>query len=168
MEYEGYEGIELRAYLAVIRRWLWLIVLGTFLAGATALIVSLRMAPVYQAEAGVAIMRSKTQISFEPRFQTVSEAELARMVSLQDRLKALSALVKNPAVASQVIQELGSTLDPEERKVEALLGMVDTKTDGELIKILVEADSPQKAAAMANAWARAYEEYVNRLYRRIP
>ena len=160
-----YEGIELRAYLAVIRRWLWLIALGTFLAGATALIVSLRMAPVYQAEAGVAIMRSKTQISFEPRFQTVSEAELARMVSLQDRLKALSALVKNPAVASQVIQELGSTLDPEERKVEALLGMVDTKTDGELIKILVEADSPQKAAAMANAWARAYEEYVNRLYR---
>ena len=162
---EEYEGIELRAYLAVIRRWLWLIVLGTVLAGGTALTVSLRMPPIYQAEAAVALMRYKAEITFEPRFTTLSEAELSRMTSFQDRLKALTALVKNSAIASQVIEELGSTLDPEERKVEALLGMVDTKTDGELIKILVEADSPQKAAAMANAWARAYEEYINRLYR---
>jgi len=63
---EEYEGIELRAYLAVIRRWLWLIVLGTVLAGGTALIVSARTPPFYQAEAAVALMRYKAEITFEP------------------------------------------------------------------------------------------------------
>jgi len=154
---EEYEGIELRAYLTVIRRWLWLIVLGTVLAGGTALIVSARTPPIYQAEATVAIVRPKAVITFEPQFETVSEG-------FGDHVKALSAQVKNSAVASQVVEELGSTLDPEERKVEALLEMVAARPDGELIKILVKADSPEKAAAIANAWARAYEEYVNRLY----
>ena len=160
-----YEGVELRAYLDVIRRWLWLIALGAFLAGAAALTVSFLTPPTYQAEAAVAVMRSKAEISFEPRFKTVSEAELARnLMNIQDRLKALKALVKNTAIASQVIEELGPMLSPEERRAETLLKMVETKMDGDLIKIVVEADSSEKAAAIANAWARAYEEYVNRLY----
>jgi len=48
-----YEGVELRAYLDVIRRWLWLIALGAFLAGAAALTVSFLIPPTYQAEAAV-------------------------------------------------------------------------------------------------------------------
>ena len=154
---EEYEGIELRAYLAVIRRWLWLIVLGTVLAGGTALIVSARVAPIYQAEATVAVMRSKAEITFEPQFKTVSEVS-------GDRVKTLSALVNNAVIASQVIEELGPILDPAERNARALLGALSVKTDGGLIRIQVQADSSEKAAAIANAWARAYEEHVNRLY----
>jgi succinoglycan biosynthesis transport protein ExoP len=154
---EEYEGIELKAYLTVIRRWLWLIVLVIVLAGGMALVISAMTPPVYQAEAAVVVMRSDAVITFEPQIQTVSE-------TFADRVKALSALVRNSAVASQVIEELGSTLAPEERKVEALLGMVTARPDGELIKILVKTGSPEKAAAIANVWARAYEEYVNQYY----
>ena len=161
---EEYEGLELRAVLAMIWRWLWLIVLGTVLAGGTALIVSFIMPPVYQAEVSVVVMRSRVELTFEPRFTTVEEAVAGNLMNTQDRMKALTALVKNSAIASQVIEELGPTLSPEERKAQSLLEMVETETDGDLIKIQVEADSPQKAAAIANAWGRAYEERVNRLY----
>ncbi len=157
-----YEGIELGQYLAVIRRWLWLIVLGTFLAGATALVVSFLMTPIYQAEARVLIVRAGSEIVLEPRYRTLTEEDLAP--NMQERRKALTALVANSTIASQVIEELGSILEPEEREAGTLVGMVKTELDGDLIRILVEADSPEKATAIANAWAHAYEGYVNSLY----
>ena len=159
-----YEGIELRQYLAAIRRWLWLIVLGTFLAGATALVVSFLTPPIYQAEAGVLIVRSGSEIVLEPRYRTLTEEDVAPIINMQERRKALTALVSNSTIASQVIGEIGSILEPEEREVEMLLGMVEAKLDGDLIRILVEADSPEKATTIANAWAHAYEGYVNSLY----
>ena len=133
-----YEDIELRQYWAVIRRWLWLIVLGTFLAGASALVVSSLTPATYQAEARVLIVRSGAE-------------------------KDLTALVANSAIASQVIGELGSILEPQEREAGMLVGVVKAELDGNLIRILVEADSPEKATAIANAWAHAYEGYVNSL-----
>lgn len=161
---EEYEGIELREYLAVIRRWLWLILLGTFLAGGTALVVSFRMTPVYQAEAGVLIVTAGSEIVLEPRYKTLTEEDLAPITNMQERRKALTALVANTVIASQVIGELGSTLEPEEREAGILVEMVKAELDGDLIRIRVEADSPKKATAIANAWAQAYESYVNSLY----
>jgi len=158
------EGIELRQYLAVIRRWLWLIVLGTFLAGGTALVVSFLMTPMYQAEAGVLIVTAGSEIILEPRYRTLTEEDLAPIINMQERRKALTALVTNTAIASQVIGELGSILEPEEREIGPLVEMVKAELDGDLIRILVEADSPKKATAIANAWAQAYEGYVNSLY----
>jgi len=157
-----YEGIELRQYLAVIRRWLWLIVLGTFLAGATAFVLSFRTPAIYQAEAGVLIVRSGSEIVLEPRYRTLTEEDLA--LDMGQRRKALTALVTNSTIASQVIEELGSILEPNEREAGILLGMVKAELDGDLIRILVEADSPEKATTIANAWAHAYEGYINSLY----
>lgn len=159
-----YEGIELRQYLALIRRWLWLILLGTFLAGATALVASLRMTPMYQAEARLLIIRSGSEIVLEPRYRTLTEEDLAPIINMQERRKALTALVTSTTMAPQVVGEIGSILEPEEREVGMLLGMVKAELDGDLIRILVEADSPEKAAAIANAWAHAYESYVNSLF----
>jgi len=159
-----YEGIELRQYLAVVRRWLWLIVLGTFLAGATALVVSFLTPPIYQAEAGVLIVRSGSEIVLEPRYRTLTEEDLAPIINMQERRKALTALVSNTTIASQVMEELGSILEPEEREAGMLVEMVKAELDGDLIRILVEADSPEKATAIANAWAPAYEGYVNSFY----
>lgn len=158
------EGIELRQYLGVIRRWLWLIVLGTFLAGATALVVSFRMTPVYQAEAGVLIVTAGSEIVLEPQYRTLTQEDLAPIINMQERRKALTALVTNTTIASQVIEELGSTLEPKECEAGILVGMVKAELDGDLIRIQVESDSPKKATAIANAWANAYESYVNSLY----
>jgi len=163
------ESIELRQYFTVIRKWLWLIVLGTLLCGGTAAIVSFTMAPVYEAEAGVIIVKSGYEVTFEPKFRTLSEADLARYgMDLASRRKALTALVESGEVASEVLAGLGSILDPEEQEVAALLKMVKAETEGDMIKIKVRAKDPKKAAAIANAWGEAYEKYVNGVYSGMP
>jgi len=55
-------------------------------------------------------------------------------------------------------------LEPEERDASALLGMVETEMDGDLIGIKVRGKDPKKITAIANAWGEAYESYVNELY----
>jgi len=72
--------------------------------------------------------------------------------------------VESSSVAAEVIAKLGSTLEPEQRDVSALLGMVETESDGDLIGIKVKGKDPRKITAIANAWGEAYERYVNELY----
>jgi len=153
------EEIDLREYINVIvRRWKWIAGI-TLVAVITAAIVSfLVLPPVYQARAGVVIVKSRSEIAFEPKYRTLTEEDIA------SRRKALEALVRSSSVAAEVIDKLGSTLQPEEREVEALLDIVETTSNGDLIGIKVEGKDPSKIAAIANAWGEAYERYVNELY----
>jgi len=50
----------LRQYLALLQKWLWLIVLGTLLAGGTALVVSLNSTSIYEATATLLITPGDT------------------------------------------------------------------------------------------------------------
>ena len=136
------------------------------MAVVTAAIASfLLMAPVYEAKAGVVIVKSKSEITFEPKYRTLSEEELARAgVDIASRRKALEALVEISSVAAEVIAKLGSILEPKEQDVSALLGMVETETDGDLIGIKARGKDPGEVAAIANAWGEVYEKYVNELY----
>ena len=160
------EEIDLREYINVIvRRWKWIIGI-TLAAVVTAAIVSfLLLAPVYEAKAGVVIVKSKSEVTFEPKYRTLTEEELGSVgIDINARRKALEALVKSSSVASEVIAKLGASLEPEERGVEALLEIVETESNGDLIGIKVEGEDPSKIAAIANAWGEAYEKYVNELY----
>jgi len=160
------EEIDLREYIEVmVRRWRWIAGI-TLVAVVTAAVVSFfLMVPVYEAKAGVVIVKSKSEITFEPKYRTLSEEELARAgLDIKARRQALEALVKSSSVAAEVIAKLGSMLEPEERDVGTLLGMVQTESDGDLIGIKVRGNDPKKIAAIANAWGEAYEKYVNELY----
>ena len=153
------EEIDLGEYIDVIvRRWRW--ILGITLAAVvTAAIVSfLVLPPIYEARAGVVIVKSRSEIAFEPKYRTLTEEDIA------SRRKALEALVRSSSVAAEVIDELGSTLEPEEREVGALPDIVETEVNGDLISIKVRGEDPTKIVAIANAWAEAYERYVNQLY----
>jgi uncharacterized protein involved in exopolysaccharide biosynthesis len=79
----------------------------------TTAIVSFILPPVYEAKAGVVIVRFKSEITFDPKFRTLTEEELAK--GIKARRDALEALVKSSPVASEVIAELGPALGPEER-----------------------------------------------------
>jgi succinoglycan biosynthesis transport protein ExoP len=153
------EEIDLREYINVIvRRWKWILGIA-LVAVVTAVLVSFfLLTPVYEAKAAVVIVKSRSEIAFEPKYRTLTEEDIA------SRRKALEALVKSSAVAAEVIGKLGSTLDPEEREVAALSGMVETESNGDLIGIKVKGEDPSKITAIANAWGEAYEEYVNGLY----
>jgi uncharacterized protein involved in exopolysaccharide biosynthesis len=124
----------------------------------TAIVSFFLLSPVYEAKAGVVIVKSRSEIAFEPKYRTLTEEDIV------SRRKALVALVRSSSVAAEVIDKLGSTLDPEEREVGALPGMVETESNGDLISIKVKGEDPAKVVAIANAWGEAYERYVNELY----
>ena len=168
------EEIDLRVYIDVLLRWWWLIIAGAVVTGATALIVSFLLPPKYEATAGVVMLRSRVELSLGSNFQAISDEDLLASndsgVAISDlnkrRLQSLTAMVSNGAIAQQVIEQLGDTLDEEERDPSSLLARVrgEILEDSDTVQIVVSHRDPVKAAAIANAWAQAFEAYANSIY----
>ncbi len=160
------EEIDLREYINVIvRRWKWIAGLTLAAVIAAAVFSFFLLAPTYEARAGVVIVKSKSDIVFEPKYRTLTEEELGSLgIDVNARRQALGALVKSSSVAVEVVDQLISSLEPEERDVNTLLEMVETESNGDLIGIKVSGEDRGKIVAIANAWGEAYEEYVNGLY----
>jgi uncharacterized protein involved in exopolysaccharide biosynthesis len=179
MEEEYYE-IDLRRYIIALFRWWWVIALCALLAGGAALMVSMLMTPTYEASAGVVTLRSQTEISLGSSIQTLTDqdislAEAAKGVveeRTERRLTSMAGMVKNGAIAEKVSAELSDLLTEEEQQPSRLLGHVKGQIleleEGEgrsdTIEIVVSYDDPEKASAIANAWGREYETYVNQIY----
>lgn len=174
------DEIDLRQYLDVVIRWWREIVLITagvaLLAALAILALRLVLPPSYTATAGVAIARTVSNVSFDERFQTTSDELGTDTASASARRSALMGLVATGGIANEVIAEVGALLSEEERdpsylieQIEAVPGPVTgARTDSDLIRILATADSPEKAAAIANAWANAYVRQVNTVYGQVP
>jgi uncharacterized protein involved in exopolysaccharide biosynthesis len=153
-----------------LRKWLWLIVLGTVLAGGVALAFSFSSPPVYDAEVDIASVKSYTQLSLSPGFQTVSEAQAQNLYTVDptERQKALLELARSSEVATAVIAQLGPNFDSEGLNVADLVEKVNVKTNGDLIQITVQHEDPKKAAQIASVWGDAFAKLVNQLYTESP
>ncbi len=84
-------------------------------------------------------------------------------------------LATSGAIAAQVIAELGDLLTPEQQDPAVLTNMVEAslaegsnRSVSDLINIEVTALSPERAAAIANAWSRTYVQEVNQIYGQVP
>lgn len=161
MEHVLEDEIDLRQYVDVLmRRWKFVVGISALMVIVAAVLSFFVLPPVYDATAGVVVLRSRAEISFDPKFKTESQAG-------QDpaaRRAALTGLVKSSALAAEVITALGDSLSVEERRVSTLLDQIKVSSQGDLIEITASAGTPQKAAAIANAWAEAYISQVNDLY----
>jgi uncharacterized protein involved in exopolysaccharide biosynthesis len=175
------DTIDLRPYIkAIFARW-WLIVLCAIFAGGAAFAFSILRTPMYEATARVVTLRSQAEISLGSNIETMTEGDinLAEAVQgmserrLAQRLNSMAGLVQNGAIAQQVSAELEGELTEEERDPSELLTHVEGQvlelasgefTGSDTILINVEYDDPEKASAIANAWARNYETYVNQIY----
>ena len=81
-------------------------------------------------------------------------------------------------VAGKVLEQLGGLLEDDRYSVVDLLesveaelvtlGVATRRNQSDLIRITVSAASPQKAAAIADAWSREYVDAVNLLYQQVP
>jgi capsular polysaccharide biosynthesis protein len=152
------DEIDLRKYIDVlVKRWkLIAIITGTVII--IAVLVSFLSPPVYEARASVLMTKTRSEIVLEPKYLTEFQQDSTSM------RQAMLALVKSSSVANQVIEKLGDKLEPKERKASTMVDKIGVSTQGDLIEISVKSTDPQKAAAIANAWAESYKDYVNRLY----
>lgn len=174
------DEIDLRKYLETLLRW-WreiiAITVGVVLFAILAITIMRIALPLqYITSSDVAIVRTISDVNFDERFRT-SEEELGTDTgSRSARRSALLGLVTTGAIAQRVIADIGDTLDESEQNPANLLQMVDaeavlqagSRTDSDLIRILVTADDPEKAAGIANSWARNYVSEINAIYSEVP
>ena len=171
------DEIDLGKYLAVlIRQWKWVVGLAA-LAAIVALGVSFLLPPTYEATASVAIVQTRSDLTFNPNFVTQTDVAAQSIANanalaaiLDARRAALEALVVNGNVAAQVVGQIGSQLPPEQRDPATLLDQVQghAVSKGDLIQITAQSASPDQAALLANTWAHAYEKQVNMVYSESP
>jgi capsular polysaccharide biosynthesis protein len=153
------EETDLRGYIRVLLRHWKIIVSITLIAGLVAGLIGFLGSPSYEAKAGVVI--TKARVIFTPENKPPSDDVV---FALDIERETLIALVKSSSVASQVIEQLGDRLEPDERGLASLISKVQVENQGDFIEILVEDPDAEKAADIANAWAESYASYVNGLY----
>ncbi len=174
------DEIDLRQYLDVLIQWwreILAVTLLTILVAAAALLVLSQMEDeVYSAEAQVVIFRTSTEVSFDERYRDVfDETASGQFTTADSRRNALLELVESGSVARAVLAEIGDSLLEGQREPALLLDLIEAslpETGGargsDLISITAQADAPEEAAALANAWAAAYVVEANRVFSQVP
>jgi uncharacterized protein involved in exopolysaccharide biosynthesis len=164
--------IDLKKYVNMLAsRWRVIVtsvLIAALLGGLFALVAPFP----YEAVANVAIVRTSTQVEFDPRIKTVTQDEIAaaQAQTVDSRRATLVTLVQNTNIAQTVLDVLNrehpGLLTPAEQRLGALLELVKSESPGrsEIIAIKVQDRDPVKAALIANLWAREYERQVNQLY----
>ena len=174
------EEVALGTYVFVLLAWWREIVIGTALCavGVGVLIMAMQnLWPKYEASADVAIIRTTTNISIDDKLTTGSSTLLSRRHEMVARRAALVGLVHNGDVAQAVVERLSGRIDEREAKAAILLNRIGAKlitvgalarqNSSDLIRITASADSPEKAAAIANAWGEEYVNHANLLYEQV-
>lgn len=176
-------SINLRPFFEIPARW-WRFIVATT-AGLVILSLIYNLLPftvpdVYRATSSVAIVKSRTEVSFDSAVRTVTEDDLLAGLegNLNDvvqqnndnRRQTLVELVNNGTIAERVIDQLQDELPSDDLRTGRLLGYVDaTLADNgssDLIQIRVTHPDPVIAARIANVWAAEYETLVNDIYGR--
>ncbi|MGH9179945.1 MAG: polysaccharide biosynthesis tyrosine autokinase [Acidimicrobiales bacterium] len=135
------EELDLRDYLRVIRRRKWTIALVTLVVVGSAIAVSLVQTPVYQGEAEVLLQARSTESLFDPETGQRNDPVRAVQTEIQ--------VLKSRPVRDLVRKELGSA-----PKVSASpVGQTD------VIEVRAESTDPDRAAAIANAYAESYIDF---------
>jgi succinoglycan biosynthesis transport protein ExoP len=131
------EFIEIRHYLYLIRRWIWLIVLGTIFSAGAAFLVSRGMPPVYQAKTTVMVSNALTSQS----------ADYNSVVTSQQLAITYSQMMTSREVLEGVIAQLNLKMTPEQLKNSLSATPIQ---DTQLISVVDEDTDPERAAKIAN------------------
>lgn len=149
--------------LAIIRRWLWFILLGALVGIVLSYGSIMRNKPVYETTAGIVVVRSGIEVNLDPRI--VSTSAEGGMFDLKgEGLSTLASLVSNEAIAQQAYADLNGELAQLVRQPADLTRMVSGDIENGVIQIKARSSDPQLARKLANVWAIRYTDYVNRIY----
>jgi succinoglycan biosynthesis transport protein ExoP len=128
--------MELRQYTAMLRRWLWLILLGTILAAGSAYFVSSMQTPIYQASTTLLINQA-------PDFRT---SDYTALLTSERLASTYAEMITQQPVLDETRDRLGMESPGQS------LGSISVQPvrDTQLLTVSVEHPSPEWAAAVAN------------------
>jgi uncharacterized protein involved in exopolysaccharide biosynthesis len=163
-----YDEINLGKYFAMLFRQWRLILVLTLVFAIAAFAVNSTSPITYQAQTLVAITRSSSDVSFGTDIEIINESDpnAYRYVDRRARLNTFIELIKNPLVSESVVADLGDQLNGNLQDPRVLLKIVNGELlpNTDTIAIQVNHADPGLAAAIANAWAKSYVDYINTLY----
>lgn len=133
--------MELRRYAGLALKWLWLLVLGTLVAGGVAYQVSRVQAPVYQAQ--LQLMVNQTQSANGPDYSSV--------LASQNLTQTYAQLITSKRVLDAAYQKVG--LGATDQTSTATAQVVRST---QLVSLSVEDTNPQRARDVATAIAEVF------------
>lgn len=137
------EELDLREYLQVIRRRLWIIVLVTVLAAATSGVLSyFVIEPTYESSTTLMVLKKEAPV-----------ADYNTMLLNRSLVRTYGEIAKSRTVAEKVIGSLDLDLTAEEFQKRIKVTPV---RDTEIIQISAEDSDPKQAARIANEVASAF------------
>ncbi len=136
--------MELRQYVALLRKWLWLIVLCAVLAGASAYVVSRNSQKIYQASATLMVNQAANPSGTTAYADILTSERLAR---------TYASLLTSRPVLEETANRLGISAQGLGRAIN-----VTPIRDTQLLTIKVEGPDPALAAAIANTLPQVFIE----------
>ncbi|MCX7708093.1 MAG: polysaccharide biosynthesis tyrosine autokinase [Anaerolineae bacterium] len=136
--------MELRQYVALIRKWLWLTILCTLMAAAAAYVVSRNSQKIYQASATLMVNQAAN-----PSGSTVYSVILPS--------ERLARPYANLLTSRPVLEETANRLGIPVRGLERSINVTPVR-DTQLLTIKVEGPDPALAAAIANTLPQVFIE----------
>lgn len=145
--------MELRRYLSLFRKWLWLIVLGALVAGGIAFLVNRASTPIYRSTLTLLVNQASGNSLMTDYTSVITSQQLA---------KTYGELLKKRPTLQAVIENLGLNISPER-----LAGQITVTPvrDTTLITVSVEDADPPRAAAIANELGKVFVEQIQEMQR---
>ena len=153
------QEIDLRDYIAVLLKYKFWIVALAIVFAVVAAVVSLLLAPTYEAAALVVVAKPQYELEFDERIRSVEG-------SVTPPYKAYPTLARSDEVVSALMAEMGDDLADDERSVYAMRKKLAAQngSDPSVIQLTVQDGAPVRAAEIANLWALQFVEAANDLY----
>jgi len=138
--------MELRQYAALIKRWLWLILLGTILAAGSAYFVSSMQVPVYQASTTLLINQAPSE----------KVSDYTAILTSERLSRTYAEMLTQQPVLEETIERLDMSVSSED-----LAATIDVQPvrDTQLLTVSVEHQSPAWAAAVANMLVEVFSAH---------
>lgn len=144
------EEIDLRKYIWLLRRWLWLIAVCAVAAAIAAFAISAQIKPIYEATATLLVHQAPTP----------GVSEYTALLTSERLAQTYAQMLTGRPVLGEVIARLALQETPEEIAKRLKIQRIQNT---QLIRVRVEGTDPAQAAAIANTLAEVFIEQSQEL-----
>jgi len=134
--------MEMRQYITLFKRWIWLMILVAILGAAAGYIYSRYQNKVYHAQTTILVLKNQQNSLPQNLFSDSDDRQLT---------ETLSQMIKTQPVIQTTAQRLGYHVSSKDIKVQQI-------PNADLIQIGVDDTDPQRAADIANTMVTVFDQ----------